>query len=229
MCSLCINIHMCVGTCVMWTCVGIYAYLYVEAWGCCQESSTVALPPYALKQSLSIKPRALSSKASLTSQLALGISCLSAFWGWNCRWATLPSLAFSEFLGSQLQPWCLQGTCSNCWTKLLKSHLYVSFASFAKYPFTFIDHSLVVFGSLSFGFEKYLCVAFIKLGSVFVCLFKPEVFLISFSCAFLYSSLLKSWGVAWLSRKSCRVPASATFSSPKYDLVKKMSHMQMTI
>lgn len=94
-------VHVCmhVSACV-WKCMDIYAYGYM--WSSRVEiknPSWFLFHLTFLRQSTSIKPRALTNTAGLSSQLALGIP-VSIFQGWNCGQAATPKQHFPGDLNS---------------------------------------------------------------------------------------------------------------------------------
>lgn len=74
MCIVCICEYMH----VLYMCVGIHVdacHMDVEGQGGRQETPSIGLPCYSMRQSLSVKPRA-PDMVSLEHQLGLGLLCL---------------------------------------------------------------------------------------------------------------------------------------------------------
>lgn len=69
---MCVRIVYMHFTCMWVGCTCNYMHVPVEAWGWCQESPSMALPPYSLRQGLQSNPK-LTNMTILTSQLALGV------------------------------------------------------------------------------------------------------------------------------------------------------------
>jgi hypothetical protein len=105
---VCVWVHACVCVCVcgyMHMCVCVYGYIhvwvcvyiYMETQGSCLEiAHSSSLPPYSMKQGLSVKPEC-PEMSTLTRQFIVGMLFLSS--KDRCRWLSCP---FDIYMGSVL-------------------------------------------------------------------------------------------------------------------------------
>lgn len=105
-CIRCVCVHVYVvyvhAVCVVCLCawgrgMHVWTCLHVESRSLGRKSPTITLPPYSLRPCLSATPRVCRPSWSWEPTV-------SAFWGWNCRQAAIPTQHLWGFWGSQLRP-----------------------------------------------------------------------------------------------------------------------------
>lgn len=88
---------MCLCIC-MFLCGGMHGHLYIWRHVKPQRRSLMSLPPHFLRQSTSIKPRALTHLASLALRVPV-----TTFQSWNHRWAATSIQHFHGILTLEQQ------------------------------------------------------------------------------------------------------------------------------